>query len=173
MNTSSDPLWDEIDNRETPPYALCEGILCLHGRDQHPAWWRMLIEVDQVAWEPQGRIREASLDRCRDEVEKLVVEGFRPVLFVPRPADWPRVYDNLGRFRGYAELYVGGRHDATMQQLLQGPSPEVAQICVGGGRVFAPNLDYAKAVECLYPLTVKDLLRFIPEKDEQVHPPAH
>lgn len=159
MNTQPSDLEDFEDLAETPQYALCERLICLYGPDQPPDWWRWLLAPGENLWEPSGRICQGPLDQCRAEVERAVAEGFRPILFVPRPTDWPRVYDDLGRFQGFAELYVRGRDDEAMRRLLRGPAPEVVRVSEAEGYLIVPTLEYAKALDEKFTSKLQDLSR--------------
>lgn len=107
------------------PFAYCECILSLFAPDQAPGWWLALQDSDKPLFAPHIRIREVPLDQAGQATAEAVADGFRPHLFVPKPCDWPAVYDALGRYQGFARPWVCGRDDETMTRLLHRPSAEV------------------------------------------------
>jgi hypothetical protein len=139
-----------------PEPAFCEQIICLchDPRDTH--WWMDLLEEGATVFDAAGRIRTAKLGECRAEVEQSVSHGYRPLLFVPRPMDWPAVYDEIGRYRSFARLYIYGRDDQAMRRLLQAPSTEVLEAHVNHRRLLVPDLAYGKALDRRLPVSLDD-----------------
>jgi len=102
------------------------------------------------------RLREIPLDQVRWAVEQAVADGYRPHVFVPGPGDWPAVYDALGRYQDFARLWICGRDDRTMTELLHQPAAEVLDVQRSGGYLVVPDLEYGKALDQVLLVTLAD-----------------
>lgn len=153
MNVRTDRL-DALLGAPEP--AFCEQIICLSHDPRDTHWWIDLLEDGNTVFDTAGRIRTANLEECLAEVEHSVSRGYRPLLFVPRPMDWPAVYDAIGRYRSFARLYISGRDDQTMRRLLQAPSREVLEAHVNHRLLLVPDLAYGKALDRRLPVSLGD-----------------
>lgn len=135
---------------------FCERIICLYRPGFEAGWWQVLEDGDYPLFAPSGRIVEAPLAAVAEQARRAVDEGFRPVFFIPHASDWPRVYEALEHYQGFAQLYVYGRHDQVMRQLLYHPSQEILEAYTGEGRLVVPNLAYGKALDSRFEAHLSD-----------------
>lgn len=138
----------------------CERIICLWSETVGRGWWHELEDESELLLAAGGRIVEAPLAEAGEVAAAAVREGYRPVLFVPNPADWPRVYDTLGPHRAYAQLFMWSHDDDAMRDLLHFPSAEVQEVVRAKGTLVVPNAAYGRSIDLLFPVSLGD---FIPE----------
>jgi hypothetical protein len=148
-----------LDSLEDRKEAFCERIICLHRPGEYPGWWHALENDDRMLFAPRGRILEASMDAVAMEAKRAVQEGLRPLFFVPRLSDWPEVYEAMDHYQDFGAVYIHGRHDPAMSELLYEPSPDVLEVYAGEGRILVPNVAYGKALDRLLDADLTDFLR--------------
>jgi hypothetical protein len=137
--------------------AYCERIICLSDPGQAPDWWLAYQDAETPPlFVPDGRIGESPLDKTGEAVQKAVAEGYRPHLFVPRASDWPAVYDALGPYRDFAQIWICGRDDRIMAELLQRPSAEVREAERTDDDLVVPNPEYGKALDWVLETRLED-----------------
>lgn len=145
------------DAPTTPRWSYCERIICLSDPGMAADWWLAYLEPEtDPPFAPDGRLQEAPLDRTRQAVQEAVAQGYRPHLFVPRASDWPAVYDVLGPYRDFARLWVCGRDDLVMAELLKRPSEEICEAVRTGGDLVVPDPEYGKALDLVLDTRLQD-----------------
>lgn len=125
-------------------------------------WWHAIRLDSRPLFGPASRFDEAPVDACRSAVESAVAQGFRPVLFIPRSADWPAVHDQLGNLATVVRLCIRGRHDETMRRLLYEPSPELMQAAAAGARLLVPEPEYGRALDAVFRTSLADFVAVEP-----------
>ncbi len=141
------------------PEAFCERIICLHRPTDDPEWWHSLEDGERPLFGPHGRILEASMDDVAEAARDAVTKGLRPFFFVRGAGDWPSVFETMGHYQDFGAVYVLGRDDEAMCELLHSPSVEVLEIYAGEGRILVPDLGYGKALDRLLPIDMTDFER--------------
>ncbi len=141
------------------PEAFCERIICLYRPGDDPGWWHRLEDDERLLFAPLGRVLEASTDDVAKEAKDAVSNGLRPLFFVPEAAKWPDVLEAMGHYQSFGSLYVYGRDDETMRELLHGPSVEVLETYAGEGIILVPDLAYGKALDRLLKADLADFER--------------
>jgi len=141
------------------PQVLCERIICLYHSRETPRWWQLLEEDDRLLFAPRGRIVEASITDVAESAQEAVCNGYRPVFFLSDPVDWPKVLEAMSHYRSLGSLYILGRDDTLMRELLHGPSVEILEVYAGEGTVLVPDLSYGKALDGQLALDLADFAR--------------